>query len=597
LKYLFIHRAHQTPGKAATPATGTISAIRILVSKAVVLLLLFICQAGIAQNNFVPDTAYKWLHPELAMLQFYQRKAVLPLYNAWKSAGSNKCVIVYKGDSHVQPDILPGELRRVLQSVLGQGGRGFVFPYSTANTYSSVEYKSTHKGTWTYGKGYILPPKVTLGVAGMASRTADSAAGFTLEFDDPLPENYTVLHIYCKKQPSSYDFDLFCDTTHQRVIVDSFLSNAQPYIEVHIPPVRQSITIKLHRSNACQNEFEFYGMDIMSRNNTGVVVHSVGVGATRFQAVLYEELLPEQLKSLDPALVILDYGTNDYLYDDRIKPDLEGEIIKSINIVRTAVPNSAILLTSTHDMYRRGRNLRSGIAFSDLVRRIAKNNDCLFFDWFWIAGGQTTMKLWEQHNLAQPDMIHLSYKGSKLKGDLLADAFIRTMKWVDANPDADSLVLILDSTQKLQKQMFSKDTIIQLSQSNAHSIKHRIKSGETLGSIARKYGVSVTQIKKWNDLASNIIIAGDILIIYKKGYKSVPEIRVQQVQPKPNPKPANNNAGTTQKSGGRKGSYTVKSGDTLWDIAKKYNTTVDAIKKANKIKGNDLKPGQVLIIP
>ncbi len=54
--------------------------------------------------------------------------------------------------------------------------------------------------------------------------------------------------------------------------------------------------------------------------------------------------------------------------------------------------------------------------------------------------------------------------------------------------------------------------------------------------------------------------------------------------------------GSSQGGGGQ--TYTVKDGDSLWDIAKKFGTTVDAICQANNITNPDLiKAGQVLIIP
>jgi len=103
---------------------------------------------------------------------------------------------------------------------------------------------------------------------------------------------------------------------------------------------------------------------------------------------------------------------------------------------------------------------------------------------------------------------------------------------------------------------------------------HVVKSGETLGKIAAKYKCTVTDLKKWNNLSSTTIKVGQRLKVYP------PETLNTSAKAST---PAN---GTTV--------YTVKSGDSLWSIAKKYGVTVDHIKKLNNLKTNDLKVGQKL---
>lgn len=101
---------------------------------------------------------------------------------------------------------------------------------------------------------------------------------------------------------------------------------------------------------------------------------------------------------------------------------------------------------------------------------------------------------------------------------------------------------------------------------------HVVKQGETLGKIAATYKCSVTDLKKWNNLQSNTIKVGQKLKVYP------PENQSTTSQPK--------TSGNTV--------YTVKSGDNLTKIAKKYNVTVDYIKKKNNLTSNELKVGQKL---
>lgn len=97
---------------------------------------------------------------------------------------------------------------------------------------------------------------------------------------------------------------------------------------------------------------------------------------------------------------------------------------------------------------------------------------------------------------------------------------------------------------------------------------YTVKSGDSLYSIARKYNTTVDELKSLNNLTSNLLSIGQVLKLPTE---------------------------TTEEQ--EKVTYTVKSGDSLYSISQKYNTTVDAIKKANNLTSNLLSIGQVLTIP
>lgn len=99
---------------------------------------------------------------------------------------------------------------------------------------------------------------------------------------------------------------------------------------------------------------------------------------------------------------------------------------------------------------------------------------------------------------------------------------------------------------------------------------YTVKKGDSLYSIARKYNITVDEIKKANNLASNLLSVGQVLSIPVK----TPET----------------NIGTLENT------YTVKKGDSLYSIANKFNTTVDNLKKLNNLTSNLLNIGQTLII-
>jgi lysophospholipase L1-like esterase len=480
------------------------------------------CNPAHSANEIPPKTGFQVtldtsiapvIHLEYNMIQFYSRKALDNFYTAWHSTGEKKLSLVHLGDSHLQSDYFPGQIRKNLHGLHGDGGRGTMFPYSTANTYSSNEYKSEHTGEWEYAKSLRLPPKIPLGVIGMSSKTVKAGAGFTLTFDDPVPNTYDRLRIYCKKQHNSFDLQLdFGDGKPVVVAIDSSSVDTLPYYEVAMPPMGNVLKAKTVKNNAFENEFEFYGFTMETSADKGAVVHNCGVGGAMYRSILYEELFQEQLPTLDPDVVIVDFGTNDYLYDDSIKPDLDTTIAKTILRIRAVCPEASIILTSTQDMYWKHENLAHGEDFSDLIHNIAKRYDCGVFDWYWISGGRTTMTRWMDRGYANPDGIHLSPKGYRLKGDLVTDAMIKTIAWMEQNTTADSLVFNTDSISAVQKKLLLVDS---LRYSSGKPQYHYVKSGQTLGGIARKYGVTVAQIKKWNNLKSDKIYVNQRLVIKK----------------------------------------------------------------------------------
>ena len=108
---------------------------------------------------------------------------------------------------------------------------------------------------------------------------------------------------------------------------------------------------------------------------------------------------------------------------------------------------------------------------------------------------------------------------------------------------------------------------------------HIVRSGENLGLIAKKYRVYVNQIKRWNNLRSNTIYPGQKLVVYGAGSS-------QYYQKSSTPVMRSSEQST----------HTVKSGENLGLIAKKYKCTVIDLKEWNNLRGSTIQPNQKLIV-
>lgn len=119
---------------------------------------------------------------------------------------------------------------------------------------------------------------------------------------------------------------------------------------------------------------------------------------------------------------------------------------------------------------------------------------------------------------------------------------------------------------------------------NLHNLTYRVKQGDVLGKIARQYNISVTNLKEWNNLNSNIIKVGQVLHIQQDHETFEKTI-------------ASSDSKASIQQDGNKKTYTVQPGDSLWLISRKLEgVSIEQLKKLNNLRGNQIKPGQKLII-
>lgn len=138
--------------------------------------------------------------------------------------------------------------------------------------------------------------------------------------------------------------------------------------------------------------------------------------------------------------------------------------------------------------------------------------------------------------------------------------------WAIANKYGTTVDNIKSANNLTSNNLSIGQTLIIPTESNqiTNQITYNVKKGDSLWAIANRYDTTVEKIKSTNNLSSNTLSIGQVLII-----------------------PSTSEFNT----------YTVEKGDSLWTISRKYNTTVDNIKKLNNLTSNNLSIGQKLIIP
>ena len=106
--------------------------------------------------------------------------------------------------------------------------------------------------------------------------------------------------------------------------------------------------------------------------------------------------------------------------------------------------------------------------------------------------------------------------------------------------------------------------LIPINNQTNNNIQYVIKPGDTLYNIAKRYNTNVDEIKRINNLNTNMLKIGETILI-----------------------PGTSNYQT----------YVIRTNDTLEGIALKYNTTVENIMKANNLLTDDVTVGQIILIP
>ncbi|CAI3378972.1 LysM peptidoglycan-binding domain-containing protein [Enterococcus cecorum] len=113
---------------------------------------------------------------------------------------------------------------------------------------------------------------------------------------------------------------------------------------------------------------------------------------------------------------------------------------------------------------------------------------------------------------------------------------------------------------------------------------YTVSVGDTLWAISRKFGVTITQLKSWNNLSSDMIYVGQKLSIQTGTGNTA-------VTPTPSTPVVPNNPTTSNAQ-----TYTVVAGDSVWKIAHQFGISMDTLRSLNNIQNNFIYPGQVLKI-
>ena len=356
----------------------------------------------------------------IGLQRFYQRLAQLPLYPT--GLPSARVSVVHIGDSHLQADEFSGRTRQELQRTYGNAGRGLVFPFHVAKADGSHSFRTFNKGgrLW-WSRRLLSRPDSTLpvGLSGFVLATTDSNAAFVLRIPPQPGPDYRFTRLTLLRQASPTAFDWQVRTAQGRLLGQ--LPGAGPARPgpLLLDSLRSYVELRTVRANPRQTKAVLYGL-LLENGQSGVSYHTIGVNGAAVRHYNRAPLFFEQLPVLHPDLLIIPLGTND-AYDSSFNPDVFGQRLDTlVSQLRRRCPQAEVLLTAPADSYRARRYRNPDLARRRAVlRAYCQAHDLAYWDFAAVQGGYGSIRAWQAHGLAQPDLVHFTTAGYQLQGLLL----------------------------------------------------------------------------------------------------------------------------------------------------------------------------------
>lgn len=426
---------------------------------------------------FIPENGIK--NPK-AIAQFLEKLAVLQKNNF------GKINIVHIGDSHIQADLMTNKIRKNLQNQFGNGGRGFVFPHNLARTNGSWDIRFSSSGNWNNHKIVSIIDGSPMGISGIGLWT--NSNDFSIEFNaKEADNNFNTIKIISPKNANSFAFSTEKRTIASEkkvlkrivhkikngeaisIIADKYnVSIAQikkanglknnniragktlkiPSNEMQIKIAERSEFVPLKMlsddnthyfksentlekiyiiPNKNEKYFELNGI-VLENNKPGILYHNIGVNGAKLSDYNKYSIFFEQLKALNPDLIVVGLGTNES-FDKMNSNDYMIQLDLFIQNVKAQNPNVEILISTPPPSQFKRKFPNIFVAdYAQKILNVAEENNYAVWDMYSQLGGLYGVRRNSIKGIIGKDKVHYSKAGYELQGNLLSDAILKTFE-------------------------------------------------------------------------------------------------------------------------------------------------------------------------
>ncbi|MDB5412276.1 MAG: Lysophospholipase [Rubritepida sp.] len=355
------------------------------------------------------------------------------LRGAQRGSGDARALVMMLGDSHAAGPVMVEHLRELMQARFGAAGIGRLAPGRAQRYFnpSSVEIGQT--GEWTARNALRSGTQGPFGLTGYRLTGEREGDSITLRSNEAA--GFDRVHLALLAGPDAGSFRLRVDGNW---IGPATLRHATPeFRPMHLDVPRGSREIALELIGDGPVELLGWGLD---RRGRGVLVEAFGINGATLGSLENRDqtILTRELTAKPPALVILEFGTNEATDPDFDEAVYAAALTRQIQRLRQILPRSGILVMGVPDAgrpvrpTRRQRHPLTGCAaVQPLVsiarvravqRSVAQSERTAFFDWS-AEVTRSTCRLPEMAAGATPlmraDLVHFTPDGYRLTAERL----------------------------------------------------------------------------------------------------------------------------------------------------------------------------------
>jgi lysophospholipase L1-like esterase len=341
------------------------------------------------------------------------------LYNAERRQSGARVRILHYGDSPTTADLITADVRTLLQDRFGDAGHGLHLIAKPWAWYSHRGFEVESDG-WTIHPATLRQQKDGRYGVGGVSFTAGSGAYSRIT---ARRKGHQRLRLSYFGQPGAGHIALTADGMDVGTLDTSLPQPAAAWHDFPVPSEARKFEIRV-----TSGAVRLFCVSL-EKNQPGVVYDSIGLNgswAGVLATYVNEQHWGEQMRAVNPDLVIINYGTNESGFPQYIDSTYAKDMAKVVSRVRHALPSTPVLVMTPMD---RGQRQAGGVigTIPGLPRvvatqaKLAGDNGVAFFNTFEAMGGPGTMGRWyaAEPRLVSADFIHPMPNGARIVGGLL----------------------------------------------------------------------------------------------------------------------------------------------------------------------------------
>jgi LysM repeat protein/lysophospholipase L1-like esterase len=417
-------------------------------------------------------------HNAMALLSFYEKVYQL------EQMKSKKINIVHIGDSHIQADLFTAKIRKEMQSVFGNAGFGFTFPYSVAKTNNSAPIQFSASGNFQSYRNLYADATKPVGLSGFSMETTSDDFAIQLVVKE-AQFNFTRLKVITPQNANLFDVSISNKSTIiERKVPKKITHKVKPgevlggiaskyhvslkalkkangltsdmirdgkvlsiptkgtqsktttkteYIPIDLQPATFSNDYSSETPldkiaivpNQEINEFALNGL-VLENDNSGILYHSIGVNGAKASDFNKFPLFYEQLPALHPDLVIVSLGTNDS-FDKQSGTQYFTHLNQMINGIKDKNPQVCVLVMTPPPsvLHRKFKNTYIE-KYAELIEENAHDNNYAVWNLLDAFGGNKAINRNTAKGYMARDQVHYTKAGYEEQAALFFNAFMQS---------------------------------------------------------------------------------------------------------------------------------------------------------------------------